>query len=144
MDIMEITWRAWTALIWISDNAICEIHLTYIRIVHTIWNWYVMIMDRLYFKHMNMILLGKVTHHEEGFEVIIKGKACIQRNPSSTSYEWECEATGTLQQESYFLWIYRRLKLINNPFSVIIQPDYLLIIWSPIWTFSVNHLPCNR
>jgi hypothetical protein len=30
-DVTEICRRAWTALIWISDNAILEIHLTYIR-----------------------------------------------------------------------------------------------------------------
>ena len=30
-DVMEICWRAWTALIWMCENAILEIHLTCIR-----------------------------------------------------------------------------------------------------------------
>jgi hypothetical protein len=31
--IVEIFWRAWTVLIWMRDNSICEIHLTYIRTI---------------------------------------------------------------------------------------------------------------
>jgi hypothetical protein len=51
----------------------------------------------------------------------------------------------SLYQQIYSSFvIYFGFKLPNNPFSVIIQPDYLLIIWSPIWTFSVNHIPCYR
>jgi hypothetical protein len=30
-DVMDICWRAWSALIWMCENAICEIHLTGIR-----------------------------------------------------------------------------------------------------------------
>jgi hypothetical protein len=26
-DVMNICWRAWSALIWMCENAICEIHL---------------------------------------------------------------------------------------------------------------------
>jgi hypothetical protein len=36
LDAMEIFWRAWTALIWISENAICEIHLICRRILLSI------------------------------------------------------------------------------------------------------------
>jgi len=32
-DIMEVCWRAWNALIWMCDNAICEIHFTFIRTI---------------------------------------------------------------------------------------------------------------
>jgi hypothetical protein len=30
-DVMDICWRTWSALIWLSENAISEIHLTGIR-----------------------------------------------------------------------------------------------------------------
>jgi hypothetical protein len=30
-DVMDICWRTWSALIWMCENAISEIHLTCIR-----------------------------------------------------------------------------------------------------------------
>jgi hypothetical protein len=32
-DVMNICWRAWSALIWMCENAICEIHLACIKII---------------------------------------------------------------------------------------------------------------
>ena len=32
-DVMVICLRAWSTLIWISENAICEIHLSCIRTI---------------------------------------------------------------------------------------------------------------